>query len=335
MPLFKTTPDLQAYYPARLTFDIDDLLPTLKQVELEYLGEQLLGEDLYAELEGQYQDDLLDPLYEELLELCRPAVAHLAVYHFTGIANVELTSGGLAVGKTDTKSPAAEWRTRDLERAVLRQGYRALDVLVNWLLKHVDELEEWQDSPLYAELNAGYLRTTQHFDGLVRIGNSGYLFRQMVPAIRRIEQGAVADTLCSTTLRERLPEGISAADLTTQEATYVRLAREAAAHLAMADSIVQLALGIDERGVWTFNSLLGGGQTSAGVATASDARLQARIDQERALGNAALKKLADTLQADAVADENHPYRATTCYVDPTLTTTTHLPNTESPVGGFM
>lgn len=332
MSLFKTTAELKQFFPARLTLAFDDLRPTLDQVEREYLADMVLGKDLYEWLEGGYQDDDLDDDGEELLKLCRPVVAHLAVYHFTGIANVELTSGGLAVASSDTLKPASEWRTRDLERAVLRQGHRAMDVLINWLIEHADEWEEWQESDLYQQLTAGYIRTTRQFDELLRIGNSGYLFRQLLPAIRRAERGLVADTLCSTDLALQLQSAITDASLTTEEAKLVELCRQAAAHLAMADSVVELSLTTDQQGTWTFGALLGG-QTSGGPTPANEERLQARQDHMRALGRGYLKRLQQELQTQAEADTNHPYRASTCYVDPDAPV--EEPDTDNPVGNFL
>ncbi|HRD54741.1 MAG TPA: hypothetical protein PKY96_19055, partial [Flavobacteriales bacterium] len=60
MALFKTTEDLRDYYPARMTFLIDDLLPVLNEVEQEYLSEQVLGAAEYESLEAAFQDDAMD-----------------------------------------------------------------------------------------------------------------------------------------------------------------------------------------------------------------------------------------------------------------------------------
>lgn len=333
MALFKNTAQLKPFFPARLTMDFDDLKPTMDQVEQEYLAEQVLGPQLYTWLHDGFQNDDLDEDGEELLALCRPVAAHLAMYHYTGIGNVEMTSGGLAVGKTDTQAPASEWRTDRFERSTLRQGYRAMDVLINWLIKHADEWDEWRDSELYADIAAGYLRTTQQYNHVVGIGNSGWLFRQLLPAVRRAEQGAVASTLCSTTLATRLQDGITAGDLSATEKYLVKLCQHAAAHMAMADSIVELSLGIDHQGVWTFGALIGG-QTSGGPTAAKDERMQARQDQARNHAMAYLEQLRTELQRQAEADPVHPYRASTCYRDPEAPDTTG-PDTELPVGNFL
>jgi hypothetical protein len=333
MPLFSTTAQLKEYFPARLTLKFEDLKPTLVQVEQEYLAEMVLGQDLYDALVDAVENNDLDPELTALLDKCRPVAAHLAVYHFTGIANVELTSGGLAVGSSDTMKPAAEWRTRDLERAVLRQGHRAMDVLINFLQANATDYDEWLDSELYLLLTTGFVRTTQQFDGVVRIGNSGYLFRQVLPALRRAESGPVADTLCSEVLVAQLQTAITDGDLDADQLRLVKFARMAAVHLAMADSIVELSLSTDERGTWTFGALLGG-QTSGGPTAATDQRLQARIDQNRRLGDGYLNMLRVELQRQAVADEDHPYRSSACWVDPSAEPTDTF-DKDSPVGNFL
>lgn len=339
MPLFTTTEELKEHYPARVTFDMDDLAPTLAAVEQEYLVEMVLGQAQYDALVAAYNASIANsptPLTSamlNLLERCRPAIANLAIYHFTGFGNVEFSAGGLVVGQSDVKRPAAEWRTRDLERAALRAGYRALDVLLAYLQANAATYTPWNTSEQATALRAGFIRSTKDFDQVVRIGNSGYLMTRLLPTVRRVEEGAVLDTLCSTTYRDSLLTKLTAATLSANEKLVVELCKRATAHLAMADGIVELSLGMDERGVWTFSSLLGG-QTSGGPQTASEARLQQRIDHHRNLGNGFLEKLRAELQRQAEADSNHPYRASTCYVDPTEDTTERF-DTSGPVGGFM
>lgn len=332
MALFKTTAELKGYYPARLTFDILDLMPVIEQVEQEYLVEQVLGEAQYNELETAYQAGALSPEQSALMDKCRPAVANLSIYHFTGIGNVEFTTAGLSVGSTDKKAPAAEWRTRDLERAVLRMGYRGLDVLIGFLTANASDYPTWSASEQAQVLHSGFVRSTQTFSGRAAIGNSGYLFRRVLPALRRVEDGAVQDTLCSTALRDELTTAITAGTLSASQRTLVLLCQGAAAHLAMADSIVELSLGVDERGIWTFASLVGG-STSSGQQPAADSRLQQLIDHHRRMGNGYLDKLRKELVAQAAAGSCPLYAASTCYA--AATAEVSAPENNGPVGGFM
>jgi hypothetical protein len=335
MALFKTTEQLRSYYPARMTFAIEDLLPVLNEVEQEYLAEQVLGQNEYESLEAAYQDDAMDADQEALLAKCRPAIVGLALYRYTGEANVEFTSGGLAVtgGSNSDRAPASEWRTRDFEKKQLRSGMRGLDVLVNWLLENADTYNGYLASEQYAALIAGFTRTTQTFGKYVNIGNSGYLFSRMKQTIKRIEEGPVQDTLCSTALRDDLLTKLTEASLSADETTLVELVQKSTAHLAMADSIVELSLQMNEHGIFTVEGLLAG-QTSIGPKSASDARLQQRIEHHRNVGNGYLKKLRDELQAQAEADSNHLYAASTCFV-PTTTTPDPQFKTDGPVASFM
>lgn len=332
MPLFKTTAELKEHYPARVTFDLEDLKPTLKEVEREYLVEQVLGEAQYLELFNAYDNDVLTTAQEALLEAVRPAIAGLAIYHFTGLANVEFSAGGLVVGQTEHKRPAAEWRTRDLERAMLRKGYRGLDVTIGLLQANSADYPTWVTSEPAVALREGFIRGHLQFARHIVIG-SGYLYARMIPTIRRIEADTVKATLCSDVLYGRMLDGITNSTLTVPDGILVQLARSATAHLAMADCMVELSLGTDERGVWQFSSLMGGA-TSGGPIPADKALLQQRIDHQRNLGQGFLAKLKSTLQAQAVADNTHPYRTSTCYVDPAAPATDRYEN-DGPVGSFL
>lgn len=334
MALFKTTNELRTYFPARLTFSIEDLQPVLNEVEQEYLAEQVMGQDQYDELHLAYQDDELAPEQQTLLEKCRPAIVGLALHRYTGEANVEFTSGGLAVtGNSDKRAPASEWRTRDFERKQLRSGMRGLDVLVNFLVEHVDDYPSYADSDLYAQLIAGFVRTTADFNQRVNIGNSGYLFARMKPSIARAEKGPVQDTLCSTALRDDLITKRNGGTLSAAEQEVVDLVLLSATHLAMADSIVELSLTLDDRGITTVEGMLGG-QTSTGPKSANDARLQQRIDHHARLGAGYLKRLRDKLQEHAAAGALGLYAESACYVDPSATPDPQF-NTDGPVASFM
>lgn len=333
MSLFKNTEDLKEFYPARVTFDFDDIFPTLGEVEREYLVEQVLGEGQYNELHTAYQANSMSDPQSDLLAKCRTAVANLAVYHYTGIGNVEFSSGGLVTGMSEHKRPASEWRTRDLERAVLRKGYRGLDVLIGFLQANITDYPTYADSEQAAAFQSGFVQTTQQFGTAIGIGNSGYLFSRMKATLRRIENDTIKATLCSATLYQDLLEKRNDGTLSADEKTLVAQVQLAACHLTMADSVVELSLGLDDRGYWTFNSLLGG-QTSGGPTAAADNRLQQRIDHHRNIGNAALASLTKELQRQAEANPSHPYRSSSCYVDPTAVVAP-TPDPEAPVGNFL
>lgn len=332
MPLITTLDEMRPFYPARLTFDMDDIRPTLEAVEQEYLVEGVLGEAQYLELKAAYEGDTLSAQQSNLLRRCRVAVANLTIYHYTGFANIEFSAGGMVVASTEHKKPAAEWRTRDLEVTSLRAGYRGLDVLCNFLEASNGAFPTWDDSAAAAHLRQGYLRRTLDLQLLVNIGNSGSLFRKMLPAIRRIEEGTVADTLCSSTYAESLKSKITAGTLNDEEKRVVHLVRSATAYLAMAASVVELSLRTDDNGIWTVAAMIGG-QTSVGPVTASETRLQARIDHFTQLGQEALSKLGKELQRQATADATHPYRSSTCYQEPSAEGDTPY-KTEGNVGMF-
>lgn len=331
MSLAKTTAELQPHFPARATLKFDDLAPILVQVEQEFLAEQILGPTLYTALETAYQADSMSAAQIALRNKVMPALVPLCFHRFAGLGNVEFDSGSWNVASSDTKAPAAQWRVRDAERAALRQGYRALDTLVSWLIENESTYSDLDDSPFFQQLKQGFIRTTQTFDRWVRIAGSGYLFHQLLPVLRTVETGPVATTFCSSSYVATILEAITDGTLTTNQKKLVELAQAAAAHLAMAEGIDQLALGLDDRGVWTFAST----STDAGGVTEAQAnRLNQRRESMRETGNRYLERLRQELQAQAEADETHPYRSTDCYIDPDAEVADRY-KTDGPVGGFM
>lgn len=332
MHLFRTEEELERYMPARLTINLSDLQSVMEDVQQEYLAEAVLGSAQLDDLIDALESQELDDAQEKVLHLCRRVVAPLTCYHYTGLANVAMGDSGLVTtGSSDKYVPASEWRTRDFERTQLRQGYRALDVLIAHLLANPEDLDGWDETPQAARLRSGWIRGTATFNGLVHIGNSGWLYSRMAPTRARIEQEVVSATICSADYEQDLRQRWLADQINVTERELVRHIQRAVAHLTMADSIVELSLRMDQQGVWTFSSLMG--QTSGGPMPASDVRIQHQIDQHRTIGQAALAKVRETLQAMATADPTHPYRSSKCYQPPSDPADRF--QTDNKVGGFL
>lgn len=335
MALAKTTAELKPFFPARFTFDVDDLLPVMNQVERVYLKEQILG-TLYDDLLTAYDADTMSAEEEALREACLPAVVNLAIHDFTGMANVEMSSGGLVVGSNADRKPAAEWRTRDFERAVLRAGTRGLDGLLNFLRHNVADYPTWESSPQAALLKS-IVPSTRIFNTYVEIGNSGWLFWRMMATRDRIEEEQLRATICSDTLYNLLrAESHDEDNWTGENAQLIKLARPALCHLTIGASILELALTKDERGIYTQEAMLGG-QVSLGPKGANDARLDALIRYHNDQGKKYLNKLSAKLLELAKAGDLATYAASDCYTAQVAEETTPTPtiDPDSAVGNLL
>ena len=316
MALTKTLAELKGFYPARLTFKIEDLLPALDDAEQEYLAEQILGAAFFDELVEAYDDDVLDDEQLALVKLCRRATVNLALLHALSSLNVVLQSTGLGVVNSKDVAPASMGRTNKLEKDLLRAGYRGLDRVIKYLLENADDFDAWTtDNPLYDELVSGFIRETREFEAIVRIGNSGWLFSRMKPAMKRIEDGAIATALCSEELYQDLLTKIKEDDLDEHEEKVVRLARIAIAHLTMAESITKLSLTIDKHGIWAFTTLASG-ETSGGPVPVDAKRLDTLVGQFQKDGEVACEQLTALCQKLAEAGNLPLYAESTCYIDP-------------------
>lgn len=315
MSLFRTTEEIKEFFPVGLTLEVDDLQPTIREVESEVLRDQVLGEAQYNELHSAYQSNSLTSDQTKLLKLCQTAVARLALHRYVPEANVSFNSGGLTVANNPQAgvAPASEWRTRDVERRLLHSGYRALDAVLAYLLANMLQFITWAMDPI-VNRKLGYLRFARHMNEYVPIAGSEWFFVSMRPIIKRIEQGQIPEVLCSSTLIDNLPN-IDEDQIEPYMLALFRLAQQATAHLAMADAIIELGVGKDERGIYTFAALSSSG-VSVGFQPASGTQRDVLIEHHRKLGNAALDALKKLLQKQAEGDNLHPYRSTPCYQDP-------------------
>ncbi len=327
MPLSKTIADLQKHYPARLTVDINDLKPYLEGAELEYLAEQVLGEAFYAELLAASAGTPTS-IQQDCIDHCNRAVVNLAMHQAIPVLNVTLHSKGLGVVNTQDVVPASKARTDALLQSLLRAGYRGLDRLFTFLVANKASFGTWTtNNPVYDRLVSGLIRDTRTFDELVRIGNSGWLFWRMKPAMMAVELGPVKKTLCSDTLYTDLVTKLTAGSLSASEKKVLAAAQKAIAHLTMARSITELSLTLDNQGAWAFTSI-SGQETGGGPIPVDARRLDTLQGQYAQQGADALQELRELCQALAEAGTLAAYAASTCYVDPNAAPTPDTPTTD-------
>jgi hypothetical protein len=318
MGLTSTLAEVKGFYPARLTFKVEDLLPAIDDAEAEYLVEQILGDAFYDELVAAYEGSTLDADQLEVVKLCRRATVNFALHHALSSLNVTLQSTGIGVVNNGDVAPASVARTNALKADLLRAGYRGLDRLISHLLKNYEDFDTWTDAnPLYDELVSGFIRETNEFDAIVRIGRSGWLFSRMKPTMKRVEETLIAPVLCSDDFYQDLLTKIEDEDLDEYELKVVKLARVAIAHYTMAESITKLSLHIDKSGIWAFNTLAAG-ETSGGPLPVDAKRLDALVARYEKDGTLACEQLTALCQKLAEEGNLPLYAASDCYVDPNV-----------------
>ncbi|MBL8000410.1 MAG: hypothetical protein JNL05_00495 [Flavobacteriales bacterium] len=335
MALFKTTEDLRTVFPARLTLEIDDLLPTLERVEKDYLVEQVLGEQQYNELHVAYQAGTItngDRL-DDLLQKCRVPVAELAVMHYADGGSLQLNSTGLTVASENVASINRIERYKH-ERKLA--GFSGLAGLLGFLQARVSDFPLWASST-FAAYGKGLLRTTAQFNHAVYIANDHWLWWRMrhIQDRHQDADSRIAATLCSPDLYNELVTQSNAGDaFSAANKKLMAFVRPAIAHLTIAEAVTELALQKDERGVWSWVQL-SAADVAAGPAPASAKMLDAWQEYHTKRANEFIEGLGKKLLELAKAGDLPLYAASTCYAERTAADQPTKPDPTRRVGNFI
>lgn len=335
MALFQTNNELKDFFPARLTLDIADILPTMDRVENDYLVAQVLGEQQYNELHNAYQADAMTSRLDDLMVACRRPVAELAVYHWASTGSLQVTSGGLVAAASSGGNNIANLSKIEAFRAErMSAGFSGLDRLLGFLQARIADFPLWAAS-VFASYGTGLLRTTAQFNAAVDISNSHWLFWKMRTIMVRHQDAdsLIANTLCSSDLFAQLVTQSNAGDAWTgTNKQLIDLIRPAVAYLTLAEAVTELSLSKDARGVWTFS--VGSGEVS-GPNPASDGRLDTWQKYHRDRAAEYVQALDKKLKALAAAGQCALYAASSCYTAHVAGTDVVKRDTTRLAGGFM
>lgn len=185
----------------RLSSDIDLETPRL----IEFIGKNTYKR-LVTEYTGQPDDSVLDAIkYAQLYILC------MAYLSYARNNDLQHGSTGRKQYKADNESAPWEWQVKADEGATMRRAYKALDRLIDTL--ESNEITEWLASEQRATSRKLLITTTDAFDKIYSIDNSGQLYYRLVPTMQAVETEFVNPLLDAATLT-RLK---TATDLTDEE----------------------------------------------------------------------------------------------------------------------
>ncbi len=205
-----------------------------------------LGQSYYDDLLADFEDDMLSPVEEKLVEKLQRALALLTMYEYLPVAAVQVSEAGVFRVETDSHKAAFRYQEAQLRAYFLEKGYEALEAMLVYMADNRASLTTWRDG---AEGTA-YLSTLLNRVGDFRVyygsNLSRYTFECMRQAVRVVEYHAV---------RCQVPAGFWSAfqtkylagTLTASEKSLLALWREAVAHyaaeLAMRYGIVEYRYG--------------------------------------------------------------------------------------------
>jgi len=306
--------DLKAMLPVSAGFSFDNIKPDIKRAQRKYIR-PILGATLEAELEAAY---LATPTaaQQDLIDVVQPALAHLAAWLYLPKGNVFVTDNGVMAHHTENLKPAFEWQMKAYRSSLLTHGNDGLDTLIEHLEEvAADDFVDWLTSLACTLAREHFINTAELYTRYVaKLKGSRYLWQQLRPTQRRVEDGLIKGILGAELYAEIKGQILSN---TVSEANTALLdnIRGTLAHKAWAEGLLEQTIQVDEEGVHVASNILA--RTVDSRDKAEYARLEAVTATHKAISMEYEAKIKDTLYS---APDTYPlWRDSGIYVDPRVT----------------
>src|SRR5690606_38717245 len=124
-----------------------DIEPKVRMVERDIIRKQF-SKAIYDHI----QQLTADGTAAELRELLSEATAHLALLHYIGFGQVQISSSGIQIASDANLKTAFEWQITDLRRECSLQGWNAIESALE-LMETLTERSEEHTSELQSREN--------------------------------------------------------------------------------------------------------------------------------------------------------------------------------------
>lgn len=250
MALVTTTDQLRSYVPVTKNFVISEIQPFIDAVELEYIV-PLIGQEQLTTLDGIATPSGANLI---LIQKLSKAISFLSVYKWIPFGNLNVNSGGFGVTGTANQQVASQWRVDNLEETCRREGYNALEQVLEYLWS-VDEgtFTDWDASDEKLNHRSLVMLTSKDFSKYYNIDNSYDFFCTIKPGIEEV-QNQYLKPILGDDFFEQLLIQISTNEVSANNAIILTMAKRAVAPLAIYESVASLGIKLDRWGITTLET---------------------------------------------------------------------------------
>lgn len=240
--LFKDIEEFRACVPwLYASAELDKFILDIELATEELI--EVLGDGVYDRVASAHESETRGDLDVELIRCFQLPVALSAYLSYSANGDVSHEEDGRKV-KIDKDSESIPWQWMlDKDDAAIRMKLgRAVDRLIAFLDKHVEEITEWKDSEQRKGMNVLFVRSAAEFDDVVPIDRSRYFFLRVLPFVRAVDRDMVK-YVGKDRFRE-LKEAMAGGSLTGEQERMVELCREVVPHLVMARAVRRFSVKV-------------------------------------------------------------------------------------------
>jgi len=317
--LFTENQDFLQFIPGESNVSIDTIESRIDDVVERIIIPIVSEAQMDALLTAMDGEAALSDADKKLCDKIRRAVANISMAMSVDDLNVTSNVGGFTTKTTENGAIASGERVRRYAEARSVDGNVAIDSLIRFLEKNVDDFTLYRDSDERKNLYLNFVNTSDDANKYLVPQIGRMAFTQIIPIINDIEERLIRRTLCDdlydflkAVIKDRTVDGDGALDFGVY-APLVPHIQRAVINLAVAETMQQRSLKIDStHGVYlTFYK---NANEPAQSATAKDAQMLVPEAQYKNRGERAMEDLKRELLKNI--DTYVFYKESDCYVTP-------------------
>ena len=310
--LFKTTEQIQTFYPfGKIKFH--ELEPDLDLVEKKYLRNDILDDTTFESLMDKADaGTTAGAEWDELIRLCRNPIAKLTALYHLDEANVDYSSVGLLVARTDKSVPASDNRTKSLRLSLMHKTQDMFGLLVQYLEGNTAVFTDWATS---TERKKTLVKDARTFSRYYPIDENRWIFRKIEPFINEVETTYLEELIGSDYVDE-LRDELYTDSLTEDNELLLEKLMPVICNYAMLLAIPRLSIDMSPRGIILFSNERGGYDEA--FTPAPDNRVQLLMNKADTTANNYACKVTDFLNENASETKYRTYFSGPAYQDPNI-----------------
>ncbi len=231
---------------------VADMASSIEWAETKFII-PAISEGLYMALDTAYNmpSPALIPEEDRLLKACQKAILYLACYNYMPKKNVIISKLGIKSGNTNEMTRLFKWEFQEAQRAMMIDGYNAIEDLLRMLERYKNDYPAWMSSTSYTTYLSCFVKDAATLNRFFFIDSSRLTYQRLRPLLERFQVQAIKATLGDDYYTELLNEQLSGT-LSAANKTVLEYVSQAIVSYAIAAATTELELTFDDRGITMF-----------------------------------------------------------------------------------
>lgn len=192
MSFFNNIDQFREFVPISREVDSDftKLPPQIAIAEKQYISGEL-GKAFLDNLKTMFEDGPADDFEVEALKILQRSLANFTLALFIPKHKVQIDSQGVRVTDDNDRKDAKPYDTNESIKAFERDGWSALEELLEYLESHPSKFSVWANSKESTFFSNSFIRTCVDLENVTGLRVSRRLFKKIKPHINRHERSSV------------------------------------------------------------------------------------------------------------------------------------------------